>query len=290
MVREGKGTGAKLWQGIIYAFLILTTLVTVWPILYIVSVSFSGREHILLQDVYLLPKGFTLDSYRLLGRYEELWHAYGNTVVYTVSGTLIGVAGTVMLSFAVSQRDFYHRRLVIWIVMVTMFFSGGMIATYVVVTRLNLLNTMWAVILPGSVNAWNMIIARTYYLSLSESIFESANIDGCGPVRRLWYFGIPLAKPILAVLTLYMIVGFWNTYFTSMLYLDDPKKQLIQNYLQRLFDNSEFGGTGTDVNATVEAAQLKYTAVVVTMFPIMMIYPFLQKYFVHGIMVGSVKG
>ncbi len=275
-------------KAVIVAVLTLLTFATAWPILYIVSISLSGSEHVLLQDIYFFPKDITIESYKLLGNYGDLWSAYSNTILYTFAGTAIGVVGTIMLSFAVAQKNFYHRGIVIWLVTITMFFSGGMIANYIVISKLGLLNTIWSVILPGSVNAWNMMIAKTYFSGLSESVMESAELDGCGPIRKLIFFAVPLAKPIIAVLTLYMVVGFWNTYFTSMLYLEDSK-QLIQNYLQRLFNSSDFGGTGTGVDATIEAAQIKYTAIVVTMFPIMAIYPFLQKYFVHGIMVGAVK-
>lgn len=275
---------------LILLFLLLCTALALYPILYILSLSLSGAKHLLLQDVYVFPKEWTLASYRLLFSTKDIWVAYKNTVLYTLGGTVIGVGTTIPLSFAVSQRDFAGRRIVIWLVMITMFFSGGTVANYILISNLHLMDTVWAIILPGAVNAWNMIVARTYFLSIPSSLFESAQIDGAGAFKRLWYFAIPLAKPIIAVLTMYMIVGFWNTYFTSMLYLQNTALQPIQNYLDRLLNNADFGATDITGTATLQIEQLKYSAIVVTLFPIMMIYPFFQKYFVNGIMVGSIKG
>lgn len=275
---------------VIYAVLIVLMLITVYPVLFILSMSFSGDEHLILQDVYFFPKDFSISSYEILFRTGDIWIAYWNTVKYTVVGTAIGLSSTVMLSYAVSQKKFHARKYVIWFVMLTMFFSSGIIPLYILIQGLGMMDTIWAIVLPGAVNAWNMIITRTYFQSLSPAVFESAELDGASEFRKLWSIGIPLGKPIIAVLFLYMVVGFWNTYFTSMLYLDTVSKLPIQNYLQKLLTDGNFSGVAVSgSSSSIVLEKLKYSAIVITMFPIMVIYPFLQKYFVNGIMVGSIK-
>lgn len=279
---------------IIYFVLLISTFICLYPALYVLAMSFSGETHLIIRDVYFLPKDFTLSSYELLFQTNEIWRAYGNTIVYTVLGTAIGMFATLTLAYSVSQRKFKGREIVIWCVLITMLFSGGMVPTYILVQGLGLMNTPWAIVLPGAVNAWNMIVARTYFTTISPSVFESASIDGASEFRKFFTIAIPLAKPIVAVLFMYLVVGFWNTYFTSMIYLNDVTLQPIQNYLQKFLEtgNSSTGNSssaGTSGSAiTVE--KLKYTVIVVAMFPIMLIYPFIQNYFVHGIMIGSVKG
>ncbi len=275
---------------LIYFFLFFMTLLALYPVLYVLSMSFSSEEHLILRDVYFFPKGLTLDSYATLFETNDIWVAYGNTIVYTSLGTFIGLSTTVMLSYAVSQKKFRGRKIVIWTVLITMFFSGGMVPTYILVQGLGLLDTAWAIVLPGVVNAWNMIVARTYFSSLTPAVFESADIDGAGEFRKLFLIAIPLAKPIVAVLFMYLIVGFWNTYFTSMIYLSDTTKQPIQNYLNKLLSEGDLSGnTSNNSSSAITLEKMKYAAIVVAMLPIMMVYPFIQKYFVYGIMVGSVK-
>lgn len=267
-------------------------MITAYPIVYVLSMSFSGESHILLQDIWLLPKDISIESYNLLFKNNDIWVAYYNTIEYTVLGTLIGLSGTVALAYAVSQKTFRYRRAVIWYMMFTMFFSGGMIPLYVLINQMNMINTAWAIVLPGAVNAWNMVIARTYMTTIPVSLIESARIDGAKEYTILTRIIIPLAKPIIAVLALYLIVGYWNTYFSALLYLEDTKLQPLQNYLQRLlydYSGATAGTGGATIQKSMQVEQLKYSSIVVAMFPIMCIYPFFQKYFVKGIMIGSIK-
>lgn len=275
---------------VIYALLTLLAFICLYPVLYVLSMSFSSEEHLILRDVYFFPKGFTFDSYALLFETNEIWRAYLNTILYTVLGTFVGMAATLTLAFAVSQKRFHGRKIVIWSVMFTMLFSGGMVPTYILVQGLGLMDTPWAIVLPGAVNAWNMIVARTYFMTISPAVFESASIDGASEFRKFWTIAIPLSKPIVAVLFMYLVVGFWNTYFTSMIYLNDVSLQPIQNYLQKLLESGDStGNTSGSSSSAIAVEKLKYAAIVITMFPIMLIYPFVQKFFVYGIMVGSVK-
>ncbi len=221
----------RISKAIIYLLLTLLAFICLYPVLYVLSMSFSNEEHLILRDVYFFPKGFTFDSYALLFETNEIWRAYLNTIIYTVLGTLVGMTATLTLAFAVSQKKFHGRKIVIWGVMFTMLFSGGMVPTYILVQGLGLMDTPWAIVLPGAVNAWNMIVARTYFMTISPAIFESASIDGASEFRKFWTIALPLSKPIVAVLFMYLVVGFWNTYFTSMIYLNDVTLQPIQNYL-----------------------------------------------------------
>lgn len=280
---EKKFTIGKL---IIYVLVLLCMLITLYPIVYILSMSLSGSAHILKQDIWLLPKDFSFESYKLLFKESAIWVAYYNTIKYTVLGTVVGLSGTVALAYAVSQKTFRYRRIVIWYMMFTMFFSGGMVPLYVLINQLNMINTPWAIVLPGAINAWNMVIARTYLTTLPASLVESARLDGASEFTVLWRIIVPIAKPIIAVLALYLIVGYWNTYFTAVLYLEDIKLQPLQNYLHTLLYTSDFSGTS---GASLQVEMLKYSSIVIAMFPIMCIYPFFQKYFVKGIMVGSIK-
>lgn len=261
-------------------------LITLYPIVYILSMSLSGSAHLLKQDIWLFPKDFSFESYKLLFKESAIWVAYYNTIKYTVLGTVVGLSGTVALAYAVSQKTFRYRRIVIWYMMFTMFFSGGMVPLYVLINQLNMINTPWAIVLPGAINAWNMVIARTYLTTLPASLVESARLDGASEFTVLWRIIVPIAKPIIAVLALYLIVGYWNTYFTAVLYLEDIKLQPLQNYLHTLLYTSDFSGTS---GASLQVEMLKYSSIVIAMFPIMCIYPFFQKYFVKGIMVGSIK-
>ena len=287
----------KLTIGKIFIIIALTllVLVTLYPIIYVLSMSLSSAKHILLQDVTFFPKEITTASYKMLFKTSDIWVAYRNTILYTVAGTLLGLICTIMIAYSVSQKNFRYRRVVIWYVMVTMFFSGGVVPLYILINSLGMMNTPWAIILPGAVSAWNIVIARTYFATLPDSLMESARIDGANEFRILLSIVVPVAKPILAVLALYMIVAYWNTYFSALLYLDQrPDLLPLQNYLQRLLEQaastSKSIGAGSTIAETSQAVeQLKYSAIVVAMFPIMMIYPFLQKYFIKGIMVGSIK-
>ncbi len=268
----------------------ILTIITLYPIMNVLSNSFSSLEHIIKQDIRFFPKDFSLDSYRLLFDAKDIFIAYKNTIIYTVLGTSISLILTIPVAYACSQKSFHFRRIVLWIIMFTMFFGGGMIPMYILVDALCLFNTPWAIVLPHAIVPSYVILARTYFYTIPSSLFESAELDGANELKKLWYIGIPTAKPIIAVLALYLIVNYWNTYYTCMLYLDDVKLHPLQSYLQRIMDSSvqsNLGGVGG--SSALQMEQLKYSAIVVAMFPIMGVYPFLQKYFVKGIMVGSIK-
>lgn len=279
-----------IFDWVLIFLIAILTIITLYPIMNVLSNSFSSLEHIIKQDIKFFPKDLSIESYKLLFSTNDIWVAYKNTIIYTLLGTSISLLVTVPVAYACSQKRFHFRRVVLWLIMFTMFFGGGMIPMYILIDALNMFNTPWAIVLPHAVVPSYVILARTYFYTIPASLFESADLDGANELKKLWFIGIPTAKPIIAVLALYLIVNYWNTYYTCMLYLDDIKLHPLQSYLQKILSSSvqsDFGGGGN--SSALQIEQLKYSAIVVAMFPIMSIYPFLQKYFVKGIMVGSIK-
>ena len=273
--------------------LTLLGLVALYPFLYVISMAFSAPEHVLKRDVFFFPKGLGLDGFKLVAANKNLWPAYGNTIFYTVVGTLINLFVTVLISYALSRQYFVLRKSLSLMITFTMFFSGGMIPFFLVISNLGLYNTRWAVLLPFAASAWNIIIARSFYEQIPESLIESARIDGANDLQILGSIVLPLSGPILSVLTLFYAVGHWNSYFPAMLFISKPALQPVQVYLIRvLIQNSEAlaeeGTAGYSRALVVE--QLKYSVIIVTILPIVVLYPFLQKYFVQGVMIGAIKG
>ena len=278
---------------LIKVVLLLLTLATLYPFIYVVSMSVSASIYVVQQSVWLLPKGFTLESYKLVFQNSVIWQSYYNTVWYTVVGTAINVFMTVIVAFPLSRKAFFLRNPLTLFIAFTMFFSGGMIPVFMVVNHLGLYDTRWAMILPGAVNAWNIIIARTYFESIPESLDESARMDGANDIMILFRIMLPLSLPILAVLTLFYAVGHWNSFFNALIYLPSVELQTLQIYLRKiliLLSQELAGSADTGLDRSVAVEQLKYAAIIVTILPILFAYPFLQKYFVKGLMIGSIKG
>lgn len=254
---------------------------------------YTPKQYVVSQSIWLLPKGFSLESYKLVFENPDIWTAYYNTIWYVVVGTLINVIMTMLASYPLSRKKFFLRNQLMLFISFTMFFSGGIVPGFILIKWLNLYNTRWAIVIPGAVGAWYVIIARQYLQTIPDSIHECATIDGAGELRIMLQIFMPLAKPILAVLTLFYAVGHWNQYFAALLYLPNQKLQPIQLYLVKvLIQNSEeaLRNMPGGMDRSQYAAQLKYAVIIVTILPILTIYPFLQKYFVKGVMIGSIKG
>lgn len=244
----------------------------------------------------LLPVDFTLDNYELVLKYKDVWIGYRNTIFYTVVGTLINVVLTMFCAYPLSVKSFSGRRFLNKMLMFTMIFSGGMIANYILVRDLKLMNSIWAVLLPGAINVYNVMITRTYIeSSIPRDLEESARIDGCSYFMYFVKFILPLAKPIIAVIAMYYAVAHWNSYFSAFLYLSNDNLYPLQLFLREILINSRMDTSGVTDPEMLEAMQgladsLKYVVIVVSTFPLMCIYPFIQKYFVKGVMIGAVKG
>ncbi len=283
----------KLSDFFIELLLIIGTLVTLYPFVYIISMSISEPNAVLAQEVWLMPKGFSLGSYNMVFENKEIWTSYGNTIWYTVVGTTINVVFTLMGAYALSRREFFARNSIMVYITITMFFSGGLIPTFLLVNNLGLYNSRWAMILPGAINTWNLIVARTYFQSsIPDSMPESAKLDGSTDIGIFLKIVLPLSTPIIAVLIVFYAVGHWNAWFNASLYLGDSSLHPLQLFLRKiLLMNSPdlLEGMEDAFERVAYAIQLKYASIVVATLPIVCIYPFVQKYFVTGVMLGAIK-
>lgn len=299
MAKTGAGVIKKSHDGainaILYAAAFLILLVVIYPLYFIVIASFSDPSAVAGGQVWLLPKGVTLDGYRELLRHRDLWVGYWNTILYTVFGTLIGLAVNVPAAYAFSRRDMPGRRVLMTIFIFTMFFNGGLIPTFLTIKRFQMYNTFWVMVLPFSVSVFNIIVARTFFQSsIPGELWDAAQIDGCGNLRYFFQMVLPLSKAILAVLTLWMAVGQWNSYFTALIYLKDQSLYPLQLVLRNILITGQMQaalGTGEAAQIALRLANLmRYSVIIVATVPIMCVYPFVQKYFNKGVMIGAVKG
>lgn len=271
---------------------ILVIIVTVYPILYVFSMSVSEPRYVYSGQVYLFPKGFTLGAYKALLSDGDILMKYFNSIWIVVVGTALNLIMTVFAAYPLSRKKFRRRRPIMLFILFTMFFSGGIIPQYMLVNALGLFNTRWAVVLPVAASSFNIVIARTFFAGISESIEEAAEIDGCGKIGILFRIFMPLSLPVVAVVVLYSAVNHWNSYFTAMLYITDNKLQPIQAYLARILMSNQMNNILRDGSASQQnsyAELVKYAIIMLTTIPIMCIYPFLQRYFISGLTLGSVK-
>ncbi len=288
----------KIFDIVNLLVMLVLLLIFVWPLWFVVIASFSNPNEVWMGNVVLWPKGFTLVSYETLLEYKRIWVGYGNTLFYTVVGTLVNLVMTVCGAYPLSRKDFIPRHFFMFLFMLTMYFGGGLIPTYLVVNGLGLVDTRWAMIIPGAVSIYNIIITRTYFMnSIPPSLQEAATLDGANSFQYLMRVVLPLSKPIMAVIGLYYAVGHWNDFYTALIYLYKEELMPLQSFLRDMLMSTKLtlnNLSGLDT-ATVElkthlAQTLKYSVIIVSTVPVLCIYPFIQKYFVKGVMVGSVKG
>ncbi len=297
-----KGTAIKpskedrIFYGVVLVIVTLIFLTVLYPIIYVISASFSSPTAVSTGKVVLWPVEFGLDGYKAVFENKDVLIGYRNTLFYTVFGTLINVFATLFAAYPLSRSDFAGRRYFLFFFTFTMLFSGGMIPTYMVMRDLHLLNTIWSVVLPGAVAVYNLMVARSFIESnIPREMLEAAQVDGCSDFRYFWTFVMPLSKPVIAVITLFYAVGHWNAYFNAFLYLDDRNLFPLQLFLREILINNKVDAATVTDQAFLDAKQgladlLKYSLIVVSTLPIMCLYPFIQKYFVKGVMIGSVKG
>ena len=287
----------RLFLGIVYLFLALFVLVVLYPLIYVVSCSFSSPEDLVAGRVFLWPVNPGLQGYLAVFKDTRVWQGYGNTVMYTAAATLIGTIVTFIGSFVLSRKEFPLRSFLTAVFTVTMFFGGGTVPTYLLLKQLHMLNTIWALILPGAFSVWLAIIGRTYIQSsIPEELFEATSLDGGSYIQYLLRIVLPLSKPILAVLALNFALANWNSYYSALLYLNESSKFPLQLILRNILLNNQtdIEDMGRDalniMNKQHLAELLKYSLIVVSSVPLMIVYPFLQKYFIKGTMIGSIKG
>ena len=287
--------GDKLLDIVIWIIVAFAVLVTLYPFLYVVSVAFSDGGAVARGEVYLFPKGFSLETFKTVMAYKQLWVAYGNTAFYTVLGTVCNIIFTCLGAYPLSRRHFFLRRKLNFFVVFTMYFSGGLIPTYMVVTGLGLYTSRLAMILPVLVSTYNMMICRSAMESVPNDLFENASLEGASDFYMLTHIAVPLIKPTLAVLTLYYAVARYNDFFNAMLYLGKSELQPLQMFLRRILilSSSEIlqqAGTTGAAAAAQNTLKIRYVCIVLAAVPIFCITPFVQKYLVSGTMLGAVKG
>lgn len=291
-----QGLSNQAFDIVVLTLILVAISVTLYPFIYVVSVSLSSGEAVNKGLVTFLPVDIDLAAYQMVTQYQELWKSYGNTFYYTITGTMVNILFTCLAAYPLSRRSFVFRRGLSFFLAFTMYFSGGLIPVYMVVTGIGLYNSRLAMILPVLVSAYNIMICRSAFEGISEELFENAALEGANHFQILVKIAIPLIKPTLAVLTLYYAVARYNDFFSALLYLGDQSMHPLQLFLRRilLMASSEImqaAGSMTQVSAAAQSTlQIRYVCIVLAMVPIVMITPFIQKYLVKGTMLGAVKG
>ena len=287
----------KIYYFFSNAFLLLFFLIILLPLINVVASSFSNSVAVNQGKVLFWPVEPTLEGYKAVFEYPGIWRAYGNTFLYTITGTLVNLSMTLIAAYPLARKGLPFKGAVVALFMFTMLFSGGTIPNYLLVKQLGMIDTIWAMIIPNAISVYNLIIARTFIQNIPSDIEEAAKIDGCSDFRYFFEMVLPLSKTVIAVLALYYAVGHWNDYFTAFLYLLDTDKMPLQITLRNiLIKNSFTEASGITIDEETllqnQARQdlLKYSLIIVSVAPLMIAYPFLQKFFIKGVMVGSIKG
>ncbi|MFK7691879.1 carbohydrate ABC transporter permease [Paenibacillus sp. HJGM_3] len=291
-----RSPGDRLFDALVYALLSIVVLVVLYPLVFVLSASVSDPAAVMKGQVWLVPKDWTWVGYSRIFQSGEIVTGYRNTIVYTVVGTAINLAMTICAAYPLSRKDFHGRNAIMAFAVFTMFFSGGLIPNYLLVKNLGMLDTIWALVIPNAVAVWNIVIMRTFFqTSIPHEVQESASIDGCTDFQILFRIVLPLSLPIIAVMVLFYSVAHWNAFFNALIYLTDRdhyplqlllREILILGEMQEMVDMSD----ASLAQKLLEVEAIKYAMVVVANLPVLLLYPFLQKYFVKGVMIGAIKG
>ncbi|GAA2426565.1 carbohydrate ABC transporter permease [Streptomyces glaucus] len=284
--------GYRVFQKVNGVVLTLVVIVTLYPFVNIVARSFSGERQIRAGEVTLWPKGFDLTTYEVVLRDEMFWRNYGNTVLYTAVSTAVAMVLTTCYAYVLSKRQLKGRGFLVTVAVFTMFFTGGLIPTYVLITSLGLKNTVWALALPNAISVFNLLVMKAFFESLPAELEEAAQIDGLSTYGILLRIVLPLSKAVVATMVLFYSVSFWNSWFGAFLYLDRSELMPVTVYLRNLIAGAT-GGAGAGAGAeqlSQTAANIQAVTIVLTSLPILCVYPFVQRYFVSGVMLGAVKG
>jgi len=288
--------GDRLFNVANTLLLALVLVIVAYPLVYVVSASFSSTYAVMSGKVWLWPVEPSLEGYKAIFKNSNVLTGFANTFLYTAAGTLLNVALTIMAAYPLSRRDFRGRAGFMLLFVFTMMFNGGLIPTYLLVKELYMLDTVWSLIVPTALSVWNVIIMRTYFqTTIPHELLEASQLDGCNDFRFLLRIALPLSGPILAVIALFYGVGHWNQYFNAMIYLKNPDLYPLQLVLRDILIQNEVNIEMLGDAKTAAARQglrelLKYSLIVVTSVPLLLVYPFVQKFFVKGVMIGSIKG
>ena len=296
MNRLGTSTEDKVLYTVVTVFMVLLLIIIIYPLIYVVSSSFSSGSAVTSGKVLLWPVEPTLTGYRLVFSYRRVWTGYKNTIIYTVAGTVLNIFLTTCAAYPLSRSNFQARKLFTTFFMITMFFSGGIIPSYILMTNLHFTNTRWAVLFTGAVSIYNMIIMRTFFQnSIPKELHEAAVIDGVDDIGYLVRVVMPLSKAIYAVITLYYAVAHWNSYFTAMMYLRNREYWPLQMILRDILnasrvDLSQIEDAELLAQLIGAADVMKFSLIIISAAPVMIAYPFVARFFEKGVMIGSVKG
>lgn len=291
-MKKNMDVGEKTFVAICYLITIIVCIFTLYPFIYLTAASFSSANSVMRNEVVFLPKDFTVKAYQVVVQYKGIWTAYANTLFYTIVGTIISLALTIVAAYPLSKNKWAPRKVMSLFVVFTMWFSGGIIPFYLAMKDYHMLDSRLGILLYPAVSAFYVIIFRTHFQSLPVSLEESAKLEGANDFQILCKIMIPLSKPIMAAIALYYAIARWNSYFWEMMLLNDENKFPVQVLLQRIIISSQLG---QDISKALTAGEasvpttIKFAAIVITTLPIVAIYPFVQKYFVSGALVGSVK-
>jgi putative aldouronate transport system permease protein len=274
--------------------LIGVLIIVLYPLVFVVSASFSNSMAVMQGKVRLWPIGFNIESYRAVFQNSKIITGYKNTIIYTLVGTAVNIVMTIAGAYPLSRKDFVGRNIIMMYITFTMFFGGGLIPSYIINKSLGLVNNFWVMILPGAVSVWNLIVMRSFFQnSIPVELQEAAFIDGCSNFNLLFKIVLPLSAPIIAVMVIFYGVGHWNAFFTALIYFKEQKRFPLQLVLREILiqnDMQDMTGDGTLLAQQLLAESIKYSVIIVSSLPVLMLYPFLQKYFVKGVMVGAIKG
>jgi len=292
----GRSRDDKIFDAVVLFIVSVIFIIMLYPLIYIVSASFSSARAVSTGKVFLWPVEPSIEGYRAVFENKDILGGYINTIFYTVLGTFINIAVTMMAAYPLARSDFKARGVLSFVFTFTMLFSGGMVPTYLVIKQLGMINTVWALVLPGAISVYNMIVARSFIQSnIPNELLQAAQIDGCSDTRYFFSMVLPLSKTVIAVITLFYAVTHWNSFFNAFLYLNDREKYPLQIILKEILVSSKVDASMVLDEELMAAKQglaelLKFSLIIVATAPILCVYPFIQKYFVKGVMIGSVKG
>lgn len=296
--KNGQSYSDKIFDTVNVILMVLLLFIFIWPLWFVAIASVSEPKQVLLGEVILLPKELSLNGYENLIKFKNIWIGYKNVIFYTVVGTVVNLVLSVCFAYPLSRKDFMPRKVLLYLFMFTMYFSGGLIPSYLVVRELGLLNTRFAMIIPGAISVYNCLIIRNYFMnSIPGELQEAAVLDGANPLQYLIKVVLPLSKPVIAVVGLYYAVYHWNDFYTALIYLYDEELLPLQSFLRDLLMTTQLQTQNTEsmdpvmAEAQAQLAQtLKYCVIIVASVPVLCIYPLIQRYFVKGVMIGAVKG
>lgn len=293
-IKESKGE--RVFHGINTIFMLLLIILMIYPFWYVMMCSLSSPNFATSGGAFLTPKGFTMDAYKTVLKNKSIISGFKTSFITTVGGAFIGTVLAAMAAYPLSKKNMPGRKMLTYLFFFTMFFGGGLVPDYLLLKKLHLLDTYWALFLPGCLSVWNILVIKNFYKSIPESLEESAKIDGASDITVFFKIIVPLSKPILATIALFLSVGFWNDFFASVLFIFDKEKWSLQAVLREIITNTQEAMTRQGITvrnenaASVSQKTITMATIMVSTIPILVVYPFVQKYFVKGTMVGSVKG